>query len=283
MTSDSPNIYQRINMAGRILQENPWIKDLTTSQYKSVDIDQIRKHVGAAEVEAGIVVRYVENIFEQTEINGKHMARISATLIYINVDRPEDTVEFPRSAIAWDSGDKGFNKAESMLYKNLYKGLYHIGERAEDPDSFSVEEQELLTHFKNCDPATRIEVLTTVKRVSEAMQAKAKKERRKEKAQQADMFFKPTQKPAETEVPSEPSEFVTADEIPLDDHAEKAKGRRASVNIAQAKGALARLRDSDDTPMTLTAYLEIYGPGIGQWSDKEVIDCYLDLQDEGVL
>lgn len=282
MTEKVMNVYQRINLAGKILQQNPWIKDLTTSQYKSVDIDQIRKHVGAAEVEAGLVARYVEEVFEQTEINGKSMAKISATLVYINIDNPEDTAEFPRSAIAWDAGDKGFNKAESMFYKNLYKGLYHIGERSEDPDSFSVEEQELLTHFKNCDPATRMEVLATVKRVSEAMQAQAKKERRREKAQKADMFFKPVQKPAETKTPSEPSEFVTADEI-LDDHAEEAKDRRASVDIIKAREALAKLRDADETPSTVQAYIELFGNGIMFWSEKDVINCYLQLQDEGVL
>lgn len=265
MTEKVMNVYQRINLAGKILQQNPWIKDLTTSQYKSVDIDQIRKHVGAAEVEAGLVARYVEEVFEQTEINGKSMAKISATLVYINIDNPEDTAEFPRSAIAWDAGDKGFNKAESMFYKNLYKGLYHIGERSEDPDSFSVEEQDLLTHFKLCNEATKAQVLAIVQKNAKEMDKERKAENRRRKAAQAGDFFK-----------------ISKDESGKD-AGTIAKNHGASVDIDKAREALAKLRDADDPPSTVQAYIELFGPGVMFWSEKDVINCYLQLQNEGVL
>lgn len=138
------NIYQRINYAGRILRENPWIKDMSNSQYKSVDIDQIRHYVGDAETEAGIVVEYIEEEFGTMEANGKVLAKIRAKLVYTNIDDPEDIIVFGRTAVAYDALDKGWNKADSMLFKNHYKALYHIGEREDDPDSMSNEEHDLL-------------------------------------------------------------------------------------------------------------------------------------------
>ena len=210
MTGTAPNIYQRINRAGQILQANPWIKDMGNSQYKSVDIDQIRRHVGAAEVEAGIVVGYSEDEFGIFPMGGKTYARVSATLTYVNIDDPSDAVSFNRTAIAFDSGDKGFNKCESMLYKNHYKGLYHIGERSEDPDAYSNEEQDLLTVFKLCNDGTRAQILKIARANAADMEAQRKAENRRRLADKADGFFG---KPAAPKKLDAPNEFHTLDDI----------------------------------------------------------------------
>ena len=139
-------VLERINNAAKILQLNPWIKDMSNSQFQSVDIDQIRREVGKAETEAGLVVVYTELEFSPFPMGGKTYNMVKADLTYYSIDdeEMEHGIVFHRSAIGFDTLDKGFNKAESMLYKNHYKGLYHIGERADDPDQYSKEEYDLI-------------------------------------------------------------------------------------------------------------------------------------------
>ena len=179
------NIYQRINYAGRILRENPWIKDMTNSAYKSVDIDQIRHYVGDAETEAGIVVEYIEEEFGTMEANGKVLAKIRAKLVYTNIDDPDDIIVFGRTAVAFDALDKGWNKADSMLFKNHYKALYHIGEREDDPDSMSNEEHDLLEAVrgdKNVHDAIMVIVnkhLPGIREAAKKAEEQAKIERRR--------------------------------------------------------------------------------------------------------
>jgi hypothetical protein len=222
------NIYQRINYAGRILRENPWIKDMTNSAYKSVDIDQIRHYVGDAETEAGIVVEYIEEEFGTMEHGGKVLAKIRAKLIYTNIDEPDDIIVFSKTAVAFDAGDKGWNKAESMLYKNHYKGLYHIGEREDDPDSMSNEENDIIEAVrgdKNVHDAIMVIVnkhLPGIREAAKKAEEQAKIERRREMSKGAENFLKRPEPKAEPKpeptsatqtVPTEvPEGAITADD-----------------------------------------------------------------------
>ena len=225
------NIYQRINYAGRILRENPWIKDMTNSAYKSVDIDQIRHYVGDAETEAGIVVEYIEEEFGTMEHGGKVLAKIRAKLIYTNIDEPDDIIVFSKTAVAFDAGDKGWNKAESMLYKNHYKGLYHIGEREDDPDSMSNEENDIIEAVrgdKNVHDAIMVIVnkhLPGIREAAKKAEEQAKIERRREMSKGAENFLKrpepkaePKPEPVKTETPVEVPEgaITAADAVTLD-------------------------------------------------------------------
>ena len=225
------NIYQRINYAGRILRENPWIKDMSNSQYKSVDIDQIRHYVGDAETEAGIVVEYIEEEFGTMEANGKVLAKIRAKLVYTNIDDPEDIIVFGRTAVAYDALDKGWNKADSMLFKNHYKALYHIGEREDDPDSMSNEEHDLLEAVrgdKNVHDAIMVIVnkhLPGIREAAKKAEEQAKIERRREMSKGAENFLKrpepkaePKPEPVKTETPVEVPEgaITAADAVTLD-------------------------------------------------------------------
>lgn len=205
-------VLQRINEAARILQENPWIKSMENSAYKSVDIDQIRREVGAAEAQAGLVVQYQETAFDTIASNGKSFCRVSAILTYYSIDdeNMEQGLEFPRTGIAQDPGDKGWNKAETMLYKNHYKGLYHIGERVEDPDSLSNEEVEVLEYMR-CyakynnkrreDYLPQFDdLMDMVRKAKPHMDELAEKERKaakQAKLAQADDFFKSSKKEEE--------------------------------------------------------------------------------------
>lgn len=224
------NIYQRINYAGRILRENPWIKDMTNSAYKSVDIDQIRHYVGDAETEAGIVVEYIEEEFGTMEHGGKVLAKIRAKLIYTNIDEPDDIIVFSKTAVAFDAGDKGWNKAESMLYKNHYKGLYHIGEREDDPDSMSNEENDIIEAVrgdKNVHDAIMVIVnkhLPGIREAAKKAEEQAKIDRRREMAKGAATFFpqkekaEPKPEPVKVEAPAEVPEgaITAADAVTMD-------------------------------------------------------------------
>lgn len=297
------NIFQRINAAARILADTQWYKDGKNSQYSSVTIDQIRREVAQAETEAGIVVLYEEDDIGTYDFNGRTFCKIVATLTYVNIDNPEDRVSFTKTAIAQDTGDKGWNKAESMIYKNLYKALYYIGDREDDTDSMSNEEYDLITIFrcgKFHDELLRLveKYLPEAKRM-EAEQREAEKQKRREKMKRDsgnDAFFGKKDTPAEepkTEAPIETTpeqrqedavieamgadaEFVDASAI-----AEAVKARRESVDVKDARITLVKIHNDDPGNEILNAYLDRYGRYIGKWPEEKVIDCYLDLHTEG--
>ena len=293
--SDTLNIWQRINAVDRILSEAPWYKDAKNDTYSSVTIDQIREEVSKAESEMGIVVHYDELDFGHIDHNGKQLCMIKARLTYINIDDPRDCAVFDRTGVAQDSGDKGWNKAESILFKNLYKGLYHIGDREDDPDRTSNDENDLLTVFR-CerfhDELSRFvqKHLAEVRKI-EAEQKEAERQRIREAKRLASQSMLPNLnvgKPAETtpeqrqeqavvEAMGEDAQFVDATAI-----AEAAKARRESVDVGNARAMLAQLRRSDPQNEILMTYIERYG-GLSQLKDPQVIDCFLDLQDAGVI
>ena len=271
------NIYQRINYAGRILRENPWIKDMTNSAYKSVDIDQIRHYVGDAETEAGIVVEYIEEEFGTMEHGGKVLAKIRAKLIYTNIDEPDDIIVFSKTAVAFDAGDKGWNKAESMLYKNHYKGLYHIGEREDDPDSMSNEEHDLLEAVrgdKNVHDAIMVIVnkhLPGIREAAKKAEEQAKIERRREMSKGAENFLKrpepkaePKPEPVKTETPVEVPEGVmtAADAVTLD------------RPIEQIRQSLAMMMGDISLSEIINPARQAWG-SVTKWTDDQCRQIYL--------
>lgn len=275
-TTQPLNIYQRINYAGRILRENPWIKDMTNSAYKSVDIDQIRHYVGDAETEAGIVVEYIEEEFGTMEHGGKVLAKIRAKLIYTNIDEPDDIIVFSKTAVAFDAGDKGWNKAESMLYKNHYKGLYHIGEREDDPDSMSNEENDIIEAVrgdKNVHDAIMVIVnkhLPGIREAAKKAEEQAKIERRREMAKGAATFF-PQKEKAESK--AEPVKAETSTEVP--------EGAITADDAVTLDRPIEQIRQSLGYFMGDLSLSEIINPArqawgsINKWTDDQCRQIYL--------
>lgn len=289
--SDTPvmNIWQRINAVDRMLSDAPWNKDSKNDTYSSVTIDQIREEVAKAESEAGIVVHWCEESVGHFEHNGRQLCMIKARLTYVNIDDPEDRVVFVRTGFAQDTGDKGWNKAESIIYKNLYKGLYHIGDREDDPDRTSNNEADLLAVFR-CEKFHKSLLdyveknLPEVRRLEQEQKEAEAKKRREAKAKAAGGFFAPSEtKPEEKqeeavkEAMGEDAEFLDQDAI-----SEAVKARRDSVNVKDARIQLAKLRAADPDNEILGTYVSKHGKHIGEWDEAKVIDCYLDLVDSGV-
>lgn len=289
--SDTPvmNIWQRINAVDRMLSDAPWNKDSRNDTYSSVTIDQIREEVAKAESEAGIVVHWCEESVGHFEHNGRQLCMIKARLTYVNIDDPEDRVVFVRTGFAQDTGDKGWNKAESIIYKNLYKGLYHIGDREDDPDRTSNNEADLLAVFR-CEKFHKSMLdyveknLPEVRRMEQEQKEAEAKKRREAKAKAAGGFFAPSetkleekQEEAVKEAMGEDAEFLDQDAI-----SEAVKARRDSVNVKDARIQLAKLRAADPDNEILGAYVSKHGKHIGEWDEAKVIDCYLDLVDSGV-
>lgn len=283
------NIWQRINAVDRMLSDAPWNKDSKNDTYSSVTIDQIREEVAKAESEAGIVVHWCEESVGHFEHNGRQLCMIKARLTYVNIDDPEDRVVFVRTGFAQDTGDKGWNKAESIIYKNLYKGLYHIGDREDDPDRTSNNEADLLAVFR-CEKFHKSLLdyveknLPEVRRLEQEQKEAEAKKRREAKAKAAGGFFAPSetkleekQEEAVKEAMGEDAEFLDQDAI-----SEAVKARRDSVNVKDARIQLAKLRAADPDNEILGAYVSKHGKHIGEWDEAKVIDCYLDLVDSGV-
>lgn len=271
------NIYQRINYAGRILRENPWIKDMSNSQYKSVDIDQIRHYVGDAETEAGIVVEYIEEEFGTMEANGKVLAKIRAKLVYTNIDDPEDIIVFGRTAVAYDALDKGWNKADSMLFKNHYKALYHIGEREDDPGSMSNEEHDILEAVrgdKNVHDAIMVIVnkhLPGIREAAKKAEEQAKIERRREMSKGAENFLKRPEPKAEPK--PEPVKVETPVEVP--------EGAITAADAVTLDRPIEQIRQSLAMMMGDISLSEIINPArqawgsVNKWTDDQCRQIYL--------
>lgn len=273
------NIYQRINYAGRILRENPWIKDMTNSAYKSVDIDQIRHYVGDAETEAGIVVEYIEEEFGTMEHGGKVLAKIRAKLIYTNIDEPDDIIVFSKTAVAFDAGDKGWNKAESMLYKNHYKGLYHIGEREDDPDSMSNEENDIIEAVrgdKNVHDAIMVIVnkhLPGIREAAKKAEEQAKIERRREMSKGAENFLKRPELKAEPK----PEPIYETQTAPIEIY----EGSITAADAVTLDRPIEQIRQSLGMMMGDISLSEIINPArqawgsVTKWTDDQCRQIYL--------
>lgn len=138
MTSDL-NVYQRFSLACTIIDGQAWVLDLENKQYKSIPIDAMRAGVRKACVKAGLIHVGPYDIVWEDNFDGR-MHRYSGTckFKYINIDNPEESIEFESIGEAMDPGDKGIGKFITNCIKNHYKSAFDIGEQNEDDlDSYS--------------------------------------------------------------------------------------------------------------------------------------------------
>ncbi len=138
-----PNVYQRMSKACEIIGQQPWAKDLKNSQFSSIPIDDMRRGVRDACVKAGLVHVGPYGIDKERTSKGDRMTLIegSCRFKYINVDKPDDIVEYESLGEAMDTGDKATGKFLTNLIKNHYKAAFDIGEQGKDDiDAYSNEE-----------------------------------------------------------------------------------------------------------------------------------------------
>ncbi len=135
--------YQRLIVAMKVIEGMPFAKDQSNTVYKSVPIDTMRNAVRKACIEAGLVHILADIEYEVSSRGATTYYVGKAVMRFVNVDDPEDFVDFPTIGAAMDNGDKHSAKFESNLIKNAYKAIFDIGERGKDDiDSYSNEEIE---------------------------------------------------------------------------------------------------------------------------------------------
>ena len=140
--SDAQNVYQRFSLACTIIDGQAWVLDLENKQYKSIPIDSMRAGVRKACVKAGLVHVGPYDITWEDNFDGRmHRYSGACKFKYINIDKPEEYIEFESIGEAMDPGDKGIGKFVTNCIKNHYKSAFDIGEQNEDDlDSYSNEE-----------------------------------------------------------------------------------------------------------------------------------------------
>ena len=179
------NVFQRMAEAAAIIGQMPFAKDQSNSQYKSIPIDTMRRAVREACTKAGLVhVGPLDLHYEVSTKDGR-MKVYSGTCVfrYVNIDDPQDFVDYPTMGEAADTGDKGTGKFITNCVKNHYKVCWDIGEQGKDDiDSYSNEELE--------DEADRI----------------AERRAKRQQAVASDPFFgKPAEAPRPVPLPAAPS------------------------------------------------------------------------------
>lgn len=170
------------------------------------------------------------------------------------------------SCEAQDNSDKLTNLLLTNAQRALYRTLYAIDEGpGMDPEEFnySVEEKNELTAEKMAEESRPRNGWRAQPPADDPFYSKSTSEQRQEQAV--------------VEAMGDDAEFMDDTAI-----AEAAKARRDAVDVGNARAMLAQLRRSDPQNEILTAYIERYG-GLSQLKDPQVIDCYLDLQDAGVI
>lgn len=138
------NVYQRMAKVCEIIGAQAWVKDLANSQYKSIPIDAMRNGVRSACVQAGLVhVGPVDIDYTITKEDRTYRYLGTCRFVYINIDNPEERIEFESIGEAMDNGDKGVGKFVTNLIKNHYKAAFDIGEQNEDDlDNYSNDDFE---------------------------------------------------------------------------------------------------------------------------------------------
>lgn len=141
------NVHQRLRIAMAEIDRRTWTKDLSNNQYKSIPIDQMRAGVRGACIKAGLIhmvpldLRYEKSVARTERGGTMTVYEGTAVIRFVNVDDPEDFIDFPTLGCAMDSGDKGPAKLVTNLIKNAYKAVFDIGEQGKDDiDSYSNEE-----------------------------------------------------------------------------------------------------------------------------------------------
>ena len=141
------NIYQRFSDACATIDSQAWVLDLENKQYKSIPIDAMRAGVRKACIKAGLIhIGPYDIEFQHTAVDRTHRYIGSCRFAYINIDNPEERIEFESMGESMDNGDKGIGKFITNLIKNHYKSVFDIGEQSEDDvDSYSNKEFEQAT------------------------------------------------------------------------------------------------------------------------------------------
>ena len=178
----SRNVHQRLNDARRTIRKRAFSKDLANKQFSSVSIDAMRDAVQEAIIAAGLNLVVVDKEFQLMQNGATKTFMGTARMRVINIDDPEDYVDYWTESFANDNGDKGLSKWDTGLLKTAYKEIFQIGVRGEDDiDSKSNVEVE--------EEAERIEA---IRQRREANRAKA----------QGDRFFGKPQAAAEASIPA---------------------------------------------------------------------------------
>ena len=141
--TEALNVYQRMSKACKIIGSQAWVKSMENNQYKSIPIDDMRKGVREACVEAGLVHIGPINIqYERTTKDDRTYKIVgTCSFQYVNIDNPEEFIEYESMGEAMDNGDKCVGKFVTNLIKNHYKAAFDIGEQGKDDvDSYSNEQ-----------------------------------------------------------------------------------------------------------------------------------------------
>lgn len=137
------NVYQRMNQVYKIIGSQAWVKSMENNQFKSIPIDAMRKGVREACAEAGLVHIGPKDLdYQLINTDGRTYRYVGTCKFeYINIDNPEERIEFETMGEAMDNGDKCVGKFITNLIKNHYKAAFDIGEQGKDDvDSYSNEE-----------------------------------------------------------------------------------------------------------------------------------------------
>lgn len=213
------NVHQRLNDARRTIRKRAFSKDLANKQFSSVSIDAMRDAVQEAIIAAGLNLVLVDKEFQLMQNGATRTFMGTARMRVINVDDPEDYVDYWTESFANDNGDKGLSKWDTGLLKTAYKEIFQIGERGEDDiDAKSNVEVE--------EEAERIEA---IRQRREANRAKA----------QGDRFFGKPQAPAEDET-ARLRKQVGAYSMMGEPYATIIQGHKAVVPFAEWDAAMLR-------------------------------------------
>lgn len=144
------NVYGRMSLVCRIIGSQPWAKDLKNSQYSSIPVDDMRAGVREACAKAGLVhIGPIDMEVERVAIERTTRFYGSCKFRYINVDKPDEVIEFDSIGEAMDNGDKGTAKLVTNLIKNHYKAAFDIGEQGIDD----------IDHYSNVDLWTEADTI----------------------------------------------------------------------------------------------------------------------------
>lgn len=138
------NIYQRRRMAKQIVYNHEFMKVAGQGlKYKYLPVEQVKPVVEKAWNESGIVVDVVDTkaitIREPWDMTNQYGDKsrwyhimMELTIAMVNVDDPEDRVEFTFIGESKDNSDKTYSKAYTAAIKNFFKIEYNVAEGPKD-------------------------------------------------------------------------------------------------------------------------------------------------------
>lgn len=121
--------------------------------YKAVSDNAVTLAVKKAEKKHGIISipikqeRLSGETVKQVKNNKEsilHIDNVKMTVVFINLDKPEERLEIESLGKGLDSGDKGFGKASTYARKYALLNAYKIV-TGEDPDANKSEETQVIS------------------------------------------------------------------------------------------------------------------------------------------